>query len=94
MTHRNLLIIALKVAALFLILSVIQTVPEELLKIKPSSEVVEGQTVWLIVVLPSVIKILIAALFWFFPGFVISTTVPDSAKSDVSPEYFSNLNSA
>ncbi|MBR9728937.1 hypothetical protein ACFOD0_14660 [Shewanella intestini] len=94
MNHVNVLTIALRVAALYLVVSVISNVPEEIVKAQALSQMMEQGTIWLSIVFPSVIKILVAILFWFFPNTLIRTTIPDAQKSEESPEYLKNLNIA
>jgi hypothetical protein len=94
LTHFNLLVLALKVAAIFLVLSVVQDLPSALVNIEYIEGVVDKRTVVLTIILPAIVKLSVASLFWLFPQLIITSVVPDPAKAEISEVYFSNLSSA
>lgn len=91
MTHFNKLVIALKIAAIILTLNVVQNLPAELANVEYIKGTIDSLTVLLTLVLPASIKLLVAALFWVFPKFLITSIVPDPQKSETSSEYFNHL---
>ena len=94
MTHLNILIIALKCAAISLVVGVLQVLPEQMAAFSTMEGVISVRSLLTTIILPSFIKLLVAGLFWFFPNKVIRSIVPDSTTCEVPVEYFKNFNIA
>jgi hypothetical protein len=94
LNHKNILTLGLRLASIFMFVSIVQSVPDQIASSYNLDGFIEAKTVWLTIVVPSSIKLLFSILFWFFPFTIINFVVPDSVKSETSPEYFNSLNSA
>jgi hypothetical protein len=94
LTHLNILIIALKCAAITLVVGVLQVLPDQIAAFIPMEGVISARSLLTTIILPSLIKLLVASLFWFFPNKVINSIVPDSSACEVPVEYFKNFNIA
>ena len=94
MTHRNILIIALKLGAIFLFINVMETLPNQWAESVALDNEAFSVAVFSLVGLPALFKVIIALTLWIFPNRIILSTVPDSCVNKESPEYFVNLNQA
>ena len=95
MTHRNILVIVLRLAAVFLAIRVLENFPQQYAGYLNLGNEYETQSYLIFtVIIPNAISLLFAAIFWMFPNKLITTIVPDAAKNKSDPEYFENLNSA
>ncbi|MET1255010.1 hypothetical protein [Aliikangiella maris] len=95
MTHRNILVIVLRLAAVFLAIRVLENFPQQFIGfLNLGDEYRTPSYLILAVIMPNAISLLLAALLWLFPDKLIATIIPDATKNKSDPEYFENLNSA
>ena len=93
MTNRNLLVLALRMASIFLGLSVLENFPQQYaLYLTSNSEYSSDLFSFVRHIAPYLVSTLLSVLLWFFPNMIISAVVPDSAIKKDEPEYFNNLN--
>ncbi|GMM68202.1 hypothetical protein MTsDn1_14970 [Alteromonas sp. MTD1] len=84
MQQINILVIALKIAAIVLFLDVIKNVPNDILNIQVVDMGLNESTIFTLVVIPAIIKTFVALVLWFFPKLLITSVAPDAAKLDGS----------
>ena len=84
MQQINILVIALKIAAIVLFLDVIKNVPNDILNIQVVDMGLNESTIFTLVVIPAIIKTFVALVLWFFPKLLITSVAPDAPKLDGS----------
>ncbi|WP_196137819.1 hypothetical protein [Aliikangiella sp. G2MR2-5] len=95
MTHRNILVTTIRIAAIFLLIRILENFPQQFFNsVALNSEYATTSFLVFTVFVPNLVTLIFAVLFWFFPNKLIRSIVPDSAQSEQTPEYFNSLNSA
>lgn len=84
MQHINVLVIALKIAAIVLFLDVIKNVPNDILNIQVVDTGLNESTIFALVAIPAIIKTFVALILWFFPKLLITSVAPDVGRIDDS----------
>jgi len=90
MTHKNILVLAIRIAAIILMLEVIESIPDIYYRYSENL-FPDPPVVFLISLLPTLIMLLLALFFWIFPTLLITSIVPDSEKIAADPEHYKNL---
>jgi hypothetical protein len=84
MQQINVLVIALRIAAIVLFLDVIKNVPNDILNIQVVNTGLNESTIFALIIIPAIIKTFVALVLWFFPKLLITSVAPDAAKFDGS----------
>lgn len=91
MHHRNILITVLKIAAIMLFIQLVETVPEMYGQYLNTDDQLLRKSFINTAVFPTIVKVGIIFILWFFPSLLISSVVPDTELSENNPNYFKRI---
>lgn len=91
MTQLNILVISLKVAAIFLLLEILQSVPEAFFGGLALEDGIDSSTLFILIGGPALVKLAVALLFWFVPKTIITSVIPDVENSQENTSQLTSL---
>jgi hypothetical protein len=94
MSHRNILIIILKLASIFLIIQVLETLPVQYGSHLNTDDPYLRSAFFSTVLFPNLIKIAVALVLWFFPNSLIKSVIPDTELTSEHSDFYKNLDVA